>query len=595
MSNPYAIKLNLKLGGQDLPEVDKQDIVEIVVDTDLNQPNMFSLLFDDPELKWVDNTSLKLGAEIEISFDRAPVMKGEISSLEPAYTAQGHTTLLVRGYDKSHRLYRGTQTRAFLKVSDSDIVSKLAKEVGLSATVKATKPVRDYVLQYGQNNMQFLRMLAARNGYVVYSDGQKLFFQPPVALSTAQVELEHGKDLLDFRPRASGVDTAPDKVTYYGWDVKKKEAIVGQAGKTNTTTAIGLGDGANELKKAFGSNAHTASPVVVDMNDAQTRATAHASAAGAEFLQAEGTCVASANLVAGKVVKIKGVGTRFGGNYLATSVRHVLNAGNWLTSFGATGYAPGTLRALLAPETEPTALSGVAPAIVTNNNDPEKMARVKVKFPWMPGGNIESDWLRVVSLMAGADRGMLFIPEVNDEVLVAAEFGDWARAYVVGSVWNGKDAPPLQVSAYQKNGKVIQRVIKTTSGHTILLDDSDDAPKISIIDKTTRNKIVIDSKNNSMEIACDKDLKITAKGKIDIEAAQDVTIKGMNMKMEANSNFNVDAKANVGLKATANLSAEATAQLSLKGTAQASLEGTGGVKVTSPAIAQIQGSLVKIN
>ena len=84
---------------------------------------------------------------------------------------------------------------------------------------------------------------------------------------------------------------------------------------------------------------------------------------------------------------------------------------------------------------------GVVIGVVTNNHDPRSLGRIKVKFPWLSADN-ESNWARVASLMAGKGRGALFLPEVDDEVLVMFEHGYMEHPYVVGALWNGKDTPP---------------------------------------------------------------------------------------------------------------------------------------------------------
>ena len=89
-------------------------------------------------------------------------------------------------------------------------------------------------------------------------------------------------------------------------------------------------------------------------------------------------------------------------------------------------------------------IHGVVIGLVTNNNDPQNLGRVKVMFPWL-SDNLESDWFRVASPMAGAGRGIMFMPEVDDEVLVAFEHGNPQRGIVVGSLWNGKDKTPIPV------------------------------------------------------------------------------------------------------------------------------------------------------
>ncbi len=80
--------------------------------------------------------------------------------------------------------------------------------------------------------------------------------------------------------------------------------------------------------------------------------------------------------------------------------------------------------------------------VVTAVDDPESLGRVKVKFPWL-ADDYESWWARVAQLGAGPDRGAVWLPEVNDEVLVAFEHGDTRRPYVVGGLCNGVDNPPF--------------------------------------------------------------------------------------------------------------------------------------------------------
>lgn len=120
---------------------------------------------------------------------------------------------------------------------------------------------------------------------------------------------------------------------------------------------------------------------------------------------------------------------------------------------------------------------GVVVGIVTNNKDPDSLGRVKVKIPRISGED-ESNWARVISFMAGKDYGAFYLPEVDDEVLVSFEHGDINIPYVIGSLWNGKDKPPLT----NEDGKNNLRVIKSRSGHIIRLDDTDGQEKIEIVE-----------------------------------------------------------------------------------------------------------------
>lgn len=195
-------------------------------------------------------------------------------------------------------------------------------------------------------------------------------------------------------------------------------------------------------------------------------------------------------------------------------------------------------------------INGVVIGIVTNNNDPEDLGRIRVKFPWLSNED-ESNWARVASLMAGKERGIYFLPEIDDEVLVVFEHGDINMPYVIGSLWNGKDVPPETNS----DGKNNIRMIKSRSGHVIRIDDTNGKEKIEIVDKTEKNMISIDAKDNKISIISDKDIEISAPhGKITIDA-QDIEIRSSAAtKIESVADMDVKASGNMNIKgATINL------------------------------------------
>ena len=187
---------------------------------------------------------------------------------------------------------------------------------------------------------------------------------------------------------------------------------------------------------------------------------------------------------------------------------------------------------------------GVVVGVVTNNEDPEGLGRVKVKFPWLSDED-ESDWARIATLMAGKERGTYFLPEVDDEVLVAFERGDVRLPYVIGSLWNGKDLPPTT----NEDGNNNLRVIKSRSGHVIRLNDEEGAETIEIIDKTAKNSIVFDAAANTIAITTDGDITLSAsQGKIQLEA-QNIEIKSSaDTKVESGAGMEVKASSTMNLK-----------------------------------------------
>ncbi len=195
----------------------------------------------------------------------------------------------------------------------------------------------------------------------------------------------------------------------------------------------------------------------------------------------------------------------------------------------------------------PVRIAGVVVAVVTNTQDPEKLGRVKVRFPWLSDAD-ESHWARVAAPMAGQGRGVYFPPEVDDEVLVAFEQGDVRFPYVLGGLWNGKDAPPDPNEGGENN----VRVIKSRSGHLIRLTDQDGKEKIEIVDKTGKNSIVFDAAANTVTVASDKDITLSApNGAIKLDAKSVEIKSSAEAKLESGAGLDVKATGAMNLKGSA--------------------------------------------
>jgi len=197
------------------------------------------------------------------------------------------------------------------------------------------------------------------------------------------------------------------------------------------------------------------------------------------------------------------------------------------------------LSALLTPSARADRFYGVVVGIVTNNKDPDDLHRVKVRFPWL-SNDVESHWARVAAPMAGKNRGAYFLPEVDDEVLVAFEHGQVDHPYVVGSLWNGKDNAPESNADGENN----HRTLRSRSGHVLRFNDKSGNETIEIIDKTGNNKVVIDSANNSITIEAKSDITIkSATGKL--------TMQANGIEMKSQMGVTVEAAQNMDLKANA--------------------------------------------
>lgn len=223
-------------------------------------------------------------------------------------------------------------------------------------------------------------------------------------------------------------------------------------------------------------------------------------------------------------------------------------------------------------------INGVMVAVVTDNKDPENLARVKLKLP-LREGETETDWTRIATLMAGKDRGSLFIPEVGDEVLVAFHLGEARQPYVIGTLWNKKDPSPAGM-----NDKNDIRKFKSRAGHELIFDDKDEEGKITV--KTKKGQIVeLLDKDSTLKIA-------------DSSGNNSVVIQGGSaneIKIKAGSSvISMNAKGDIQIESTKQITVKST-QVSIEAAATLALKGSASVDIKSDGVVNIKGSMVKIN
>jgi phage baseplate assembly protein gpV len=167
-------------------------------------------------------------------------------------------------------------------------------------------------------------------------------------------------------------------------------------------------------------------------------------------------------------------------------------------------------------------------ALVTQNDD--TLGRVKLKFPWM-ADNFETDWVRVASLGAGPRTGAVWLPQVDDEVLVAFEFGDFRRPYVVGGLWNGIDKPPLGDGLFD-NGSVKRRGFVSRKGHRMVFLDGDGDEGIAILSSKDKLKIALKESATEIHVKSDGTIVIESTGALTIKGSADVSSRpgGLTLK-----------------------------------------------------------------
>lgn len=183
---------------------------------------------------------------------------------------------------------------------------------------------------------------------------------------------------------------------------------------------------------------------------------------------------------------------------------------------------------------------GVFPALVADIKDEQGLGRVKVRLPWSPdGGDRQYEaWARVATLMAGKNRGSWFVPDAGDEVLVGFEGGDPRFPYVLGGLWNGRDAPPESMDSASKNDL---KVLRSRNGVKLTLDDASGKERF-VVETPGGQKItlqdgpgaveIVDSQGNSVKLES-SGITIQASGKVTIQAGGSVEVSAGMVSVKA--------------------------------------------------------------
>lgn len=564
---------DVKLGGQPLdPEIAGQ-LLETRVDLHLRLPDSCSIRFADPTLDLVESSSFSLGAEVEVSFT-APsgskpvsLFKGLVASLEPEFERR-QSALVVRAYDRSHLLNSTRRTEAYQQMSYADIARKVAGTGALTAgTIDSTGAAIAFVQQSNETDWEFLWRLADEVGFEVHVSGTTLNFRKAGGSSTGSpVELAWGEELFAFRPRATAVQQAKD-VTVRGWDPASKQEIEVSATPSPTGASIGI-QRSQAVSALLGGTVTVADRPIHTAAQATELAKSVAARLSESWVEAEGVAMGNPSLTPGTKVKVAEVGKRFSGTYTLSSATHVLRGGQgYETRFAVTGRSPRSMLDLVSARTERSWRHSVVVGVVTNNNDPDALGRVRVRYPVL-GADHEGWWARVAAPAAGTKRGLLMMPQPGDEVLVAFEHDDEEHPYVIGSVWNGTAKPQELVHA---DGSFALR-----SDHQVLVEAAEamtlTGDKEFTVSSAGSAKITTSERSGE---GAPGDVTLDAKGKAVMKAGTSTTI-------EAGSEAKVSG-ATVKVAAGTQLQLEGGGQLTIKG-AMVQIQASGIVQISGAQI-----------
>jgi uncharacterized protein involved in type VI secretion and phage assembly len=553
------------LDGDRLPRELEANVRRVLVESDVLAPDSCRIMLDDPNRSALADGGFDFQATLSVKAARTgeqseqPLFEGKVYSLGFDFDERG-ATATVTAYDHSYALFSGLHTATYRDVTDADLARQIANEAGLDVgTIEATTVVHEHVSQVNETYWDFLVRRAREIDFEVRADGNRLDFRKPTDAqdapepgdyrSTDRLQLTPGGNLEQLTARVTAAQQVTE-VEVRGWDIQNKRELIATApGRTRSAT---LDDRPEELASRNGTPRQVTTDLPLSTQaECDAAAAAEAERVASTSVHAQGTAKGDPRILAGAAISIGQTGGRFDGKLTVTQATHDFGPAGYRTHFTVGGRHDRSVFGLLNRDGGGRRRhgAGVVPGIVTNVTDPEKLGRVKVKLPWL-SDDYESHWARVLQLGAGPDRGLMLLPEVNDEVLVVFEHGDTRKPYVLGGVFNSVDTPPFEGAVDAGSGTVKTRGLRTRKGHELVLSDADADERIEIATIDGKVRILLDHASGALKIDAKGDIEVNAAGKATVTAGQDLT---------------VEARGRATIKATSSLTLQSSGEVAVKG------------------------------
>lgn len=555
----------ITIDGSAIPADLMASLVSAHVDTSTALPDAFTLRFRDPGRTVLVESKAKIGAIVTISVvtDHNPeaeqLIDGEVTAVEADFEKSG-TFTTIRGYDQSHRLFRARHTASYTQATAADAATQCARRAGLKpGSIEPSPTVFEHISQRGQTDWEFLNALARDIGYEVAVRDGALDFAPPARADSAPagdpenpLSLQYGTDIIRLRSTLTAAQQV-SRVEMRGWDVATKRPIVGTAEATTASAQVPGIDPAH-LASTFSSPVYVGNDSGLrTQTEADTAAAARSATIAGVFAEIDAVAQGNPNLRAGSSVSLENLGQPFDGKFVVSSARHRFDPASGFTTMFAVSSSHD--RSLLGLTATPggTGGQGVVIGQVTDVNDPESAGRVKLTFPQLSDDYV-SGWARTVQAGAGKDRGVLILPEVGDEVLVAFEQGNADHPYVLGGLFNGVDTPDSKgvTLVDPASGVINRRSLVSRLGHRIDLNDEGGRTEGVVLSSVSESvRIELDAIGSTVTVHSDGKVHIEGKTGVVIDAgAGELELRGQKVSLKASTTAELTASGPVTVQGT---------------------------------------------
>jgi Rhs element Vgr protein len=472
-----------------------------------------------------------------VSESRALTFVGLVTKVEQSSSIDAINVTTIEANSPTISMDGARHNAFFRDQSRSDIIGAIVRNYPITVgTIDSSGDSLKFYVQHRETDYEFVMRLASGAGLFAHYDGQE--FGAVKANSSGAEQLVWRETLGAL---AMCLGTAPQEFTAQVYNYEQAKSYTQDTKSIRSTASLSALSQASPdaSRKIYRDSGFSTSPkVVADARSLDKILERDRARSLGAMITCEGQSSVPAIKV-GKCVQIRGL-DKLDGHYLVDSIVHRVNAtGGYHNRFTSrpldiaypTGYSAVPVATHLQTAT------------VVNNDDPEKLGRIKVKFPWLESE--ETIWIRFLTPHAGEDRGWYAIPEIGDEVLVGYEFGDPNHPIALGALYNKNAAPPGAASTPENDIKLI----RTKAGNEIKINDQSGSEEIAIATKDGDNKIVLNMAGPS----------------ISIESKGDISIKGSNISIESDQKIKLKAGTDADIEAGANLKTKASAQYNAEG------------------------------
>ncbi|MCC5938900.1 MAG: type VI secretion system tip protein VgrG [Lunatimonas sp.] len=562
----------IKVDGTELPA--SIQVLAVVIHKELNRVPYakLTILDGDPSLSDfpVSNESLFLpGAEVSVflgyhgATDR--IFQGIVIS-QRVRIREGGSQLMVECRDAATKMTSTRRSGYFYDNKDSEVMESLITRNGLSATIEDTAYAHPELIQYHCSDWDFMVTRAQANGMVCAVDGGEISIKKPNLDQESTGTASFGSNILEFDAEMDGRNQYPE-VNAQGWSLTDQRIVHVEGADPSLALNgnLSVATLAESMKHETLELKHGGK-----LGDVQLQEWANAKWLFQQLAKTRGRVRVQgvSQVIPGGLITLEGVGDRFSGDVFVSGVFHQFAEGNWTVDIQF-GMNPEWFSESHNIHAAPAsglyaAIRGLQTGVVTQlQDDPEAEERIMVRIPII-NEQEQGIWCRWSSLDAGSERGMVFRPEIGDEVIVGFINEDPNQAVVLGML--PSSAHPTPIAATDDNH---EKGYVSRSGLQLLFDDEKKSVKL---ETPNGKQITISEQDDVLTLKDDHGHQITlSEDGIALESSKDITLKSTgDIVLEGN---------NVTLMAQAQFKAE----------------GNSGAEVTTSGAAVLKGSIVQIN